>query len=165
MQVLFRMVEPHSGRILIDGADTREMGLDDLRSNLGIIPQDPVVFSGTFRRNLDPFSDYQDAQLWDALEKANIKQKVTESGGLDGVVAQSGDNLSIGQRQLLCLARAMLRKPKILVMDEATANVDFESDAIIQKCIREHFSESTILTIAHRLVTISIFTLEHCDGL
>jgi ABC-type multidrug transport system fused ATPase/permease subunit len=111
-----------------------------------------VLFSGPFRRNLDPFNNYNDADIWNALERANIKEKVTEAGGLDGQVLESGENLSVGQRQLICLARALLKTPKILIMDEATANVDYETDSIIQKCIRQDLCNSTILTIAHRLV-------------
>jgi ATP-binding cassette, subfamily C (CFTR/MRP), member 1 len=162
MQSLFRMVEP-TGEIEIDGVLASKIGLRDLRSGLGIIPQDPVLFSGPFRRNLDPFGDYSDNEIWNALERANIKDKVIEAGGLDGVVLESGENLSVGQRQLICLGRALLKNPKILVMDEATANVDYETDSIIQKCIRQDLANSTILTIAHRLVFK--FNLEYYHGL
>lgn len=156
IQALFRMVEPARGTIAIDGVVAQDIGLKDLRSKISIIPQDPVLFSGSFRRNLDPFNDYADIDIWVALDRARMKKKVTETGGLEGKVTEGGENLSVGERQLICLARAMLCKPKILVMDEATANVDFESDSIIQQCLREDLKNATILTIAHRLVLFNL---------
>jgi ABC-type multidrug transport system fused ATPase/permease subunit len=164
----FRFLEPESGTILIDGIDIHKLGVYDLRCRLTVIPQDPVLFTGTLRSNLDPFSEYSDHKIWTSLKECHFLESCllgnsssstdpssnNHSITLDSIVEEGGSNYSQGQRQLLCLGRAILKQSKLIILDEATASIDHETDVKIQQTIRNQFKDSTLLVIAHRLSTI-----------
>ena len=157
LQALFRLVDQSAinGTILIDDIDIGRLSLDHLRSHLSVIPQVPILFCGSLRYNIDPFEQYSDEECLSALEAVQLARLVRgHPDGLHMLVAESGTNLSAGERQLICVARAILKKSHILLIDEATANVDHTTDRMIQEVIADKFRDRTILTIAHRLNTV-----------
>ncbi|KAL5747607.1 hypothetical protein ACOSQ2_024904 [Xanthoceras sorbifolium] len=155
ISALFRLVEPTEGDIIIDDLNISTIGLHDLRLHLGIIPQDPTLFSGSIRYNLDPLSQYSDNEIWEVLGKCHLREVIQEKEeGLDSLVVENGSNWSLGQRQLFCLGRALLKRSRILVLDEATASIDNATDSILQKTIRREFADCTVITVAHRIPTV-----------
>ena len=157
LSVLLRLVEYQHGTISIDGIDIKSIGLHDLRPKVSVIPQVPFLFSGTIRENMDIFNKYSDEDIWKALDCVSLRdvvKRLVGGKGLSGVVAENGSNFSVGERQLLCLARAILQCNRILIMDEATANVDLETDERVQLAIKKEFKTSTVIMVAHRILTV-----------
>ncbi|TYI53569.1 hypothetical protein E1A91_D11G013800v1 [Gossypium mustelinum] len=160
ISALFRLVEPAAGKIVVDGIDISTIGLHDLRSRFGIIPQDPTLFNGTVRYNLDPLSQHTDQEIWEVLDKCQLREAVQEKEeGLYSLVVEDGSNWSMGQRQLFCLGRALLRRSRVLVLDEATASIDNATDLILQRTICAEFADCTVISVAHRIPTVMDCTM------
>uniref|UniRef100_A0A7S1QGG8 ABC transporter domain-containing protein n=1 Tax=Alexandrium catenella TaxID=2925 RepID=A0A7S1QGG8_ALECA len=156
--VLLRILEPRAGRVLLNDVDICDIGLGTLRSAVGLVPQDPVVFSGTLRHNIDPLGVYSDGRIWHALRCSHLAEYVESlSLGLLHQVADEGGNLSFGQRQLICLARMALRRPGLLLLDEATSAMDPHTQQLVQQAIRSSFPDSTLVAVAHRLEAVLDF--------
>ena len=157
MAALLRMPEPQ-GEVIIDDVITSTLNIRALRSSVAVIPQRPFIFNDTQRRNLDPWEEHTDDEVWAVLEKVQLSSTVGSRGSVDEVlqlvITEGRNNLSVGERQLICLARALLQNAKIILLDEATANVDYLTDRMIQDVIRKEMAECTVLTIAHRLDTV-----------
>jgi len=151
---LLRIIESTHGSIEIDGVDISQIGLDELRNKITVIPQDPMLFKGTLRENIDLLNQYTDQQLWESLEKVCLKAKFEGENGLDTAIKDGGENLSAGEKQLLCIGRAILAKAKIILIDEATSNIDPKTEQTILDTIHNCFQDCTVITVAHRLKTI-----------
>ena len=152
---LFRILEATEGKILIDGVDISTLGLEILRHNLTIIPQDPALMEGSLRYNIDPLEKSEDNEIIKVMQKIGFDYIIKrDKEGLNQEIAEGGSNLSVGEKQLICITRAILRKSKIIIMDEATASIDYKTEEIIQKAVNEILKDSTFITIAHRIKTI-----------